>query len=201
MDLGHLLYVGPSLDDIEILPRLPASYTRLLASRNGFIAFDGGLHIRGACLEPPWHSLRSAWEGPDALHQLFSEIGPDDVPFGQDALGDQFILRVGVVHRLSAESDELTSLNLDLDAFLAAAAADPIGFLALQPLLHFQAQGGRLTPGQLLSVYPPFVFKESGGDASLRAIPALERLRFLAQLARHVREAPDGTKISFKIVE
>ncbi len=201
MDLGPLSYVGPSLDDVEILPRLPASYTRLLASRNGFIAFDGGLHVRGACLEPAWHSLRSALDGPDALHDLFSEIGPDDVPFGEDALGDQFILRAGVVYRLRAESDELTSLTLDLDGFLAAAAADPVEFLALQPLLNFHAKGGRLTPGQLLSVYPPFVFKESGADASLRAVPAIERLRFLAQLARHVREAPEGTKIHFKIKE
>jgi hypothetical protein len=196
---NQISWSGPSLDDVEILPRLPAPYTRLLSNRNGFIAFDGGLHMRGACLEPPWHSIRAVLEGPDAIHLLFSEIRPDDIPFGQDALGDQFVLREGIVHRLDAEAGDLASSELDFNGFLAAAAADPVAFLALQPLLNFHELGGTLAPGQLLSAYPPFVFKESGGQSDLRAIPAVERLRFLSQLARNVRDAPDGTRIQFKV--
>ncbi len=100
MDLGQLSYVGPSLDDVEILPRLPAAYVRFLASRNGFVAFGGGLHVRGAVLDPEWHSIRAALDGPSALHVLFGALTPADIPFAQDALGDQFVLRDGLVYHL-----------------------------------------------------------------------------------------------------
>ncbi len=46
-----------------------------LARPTGFIMFDGGLHIRGACIQPKWHSLRKAWEGEFALHLLYPTVG------------------------------------------------------------------------------------------------------------------------------
>ena len=161
MSLDRPSFVGPSLDDIEILPRLPIAYTTFLASRNGLVAFDGGLHVRGAVRDPAWHSIRSTVEGPTAFHRLFTALTVTDIPFAQDALGDQFVLRDGTVHRLDAEADTLTALDLDFDSFLHAVSADPVGFLRLQPLLNFQRQGGKLTPGQLLSVYPPFLIDTS----------------------------------------
>ena len=54
------MYVGPPIDDPEMLERLPSEYRSLLAQANGYVAFHGGLHVRGACLIPEWHSLRAA---------------------------------------------------------------------------------------------------------------------------------------------
>src|SRR5437764_13583135 len=92
MSVGQRYYVGPSLDDVEILPRLPAAYVRSLASRNGFVAFGGGLHVRGAVLDPEWHSIRAALEGPSALHVLFDALTPDDIPFAHDACVESIVL-------------------------------------------------------------------------------------------------------------
>ena len=193
------MYKGPKIDDQAILELLPLDFRDFLLRCNGYVAFHGGLHIRGACLNPTWHSLRYWWLGGEALHRLFSAVDEDDVPFGEDALGDQYVLRGGVVHRLSAESGELASLGTDLRGFDNQVRNDPVGYLSLGPLEEFRASGGKLMPGQLLNVYPPFVMKESANGVSYRAVPTEERIRFLADLAAQVRGVPEGTKVRFRV--
>src|SRR5271166_4833360 len=99
MRLEHVTYRGPAIDDRAILAKLPRALTELLEQTNGFIQFHGGLHVRGACRQPDWHSLRAAWESEHAFHQLYPEVDPEDIPFAEDALGDQFLLRDGEVWR------------------------------------------------------------------------------------------------------
>lgn len=192
--------VGSEITDAEILDRAPEDYRRLLNQPNGFILFDGGLHVRGAVLAPEWHSLRKVWLGDFALHKLFPAIGESDVPFAQDCLGDQFLLRDGVVHKLDAEIGEVESLGMDLETFLHRAHENPVEFLSLQPLLQFMNEGGELKPGQLLSVYPPFITKESADGVSLRAISMFDRFGFLADFARQISGISEGTNIEIKVV-
>jgi len=193
------MYVGPPIDDLEMLERLPAPYRHLLERANGYVAYDGGLHVRGACLAPEWHSLRAAWDGDRALHRLFPAVAPGDIPFAEDALGDQYLLRAEVVHRLAGETGDVESLGVDLVGFDLAVRADPIGYLNLEPLEAFRAEGGALEPGQLLDVYPPYVFEESAVGVSFRAISAADRIEFLASLATQLRAIPDGTAVRLAI--
>jgi hypothetical protein len=193
------MYVGPPIDDPEMLERLPSEYRELLARANGYVAYHGGLHVRGACLTPEWHSLRAAWDSERALHRLWLTVSPDDVPFAQDALGDQFILRCGQVHRLAAETGEIESPGVDLVGFDAAVRADPVEYLNLAPLEAFRAAGGVLQPGQLLSVYPPYCVDAADALRSFRAIAAADRLGFLSSLAAQLRALPDGTAVKFDI--
>ncbi len=186
------MYVGPPIDDPEILELVPIALREFLTRCNGYVAFHGGLHMRGACRSPVWHSLRHWWLGAGALHALFPSVDPSDVPFAEDGLGDQYLLRDGLVHRLSAEVGELECLEVDLEDFDAAVRADPIDYLSLEPLEEFRAGGGVLEPGQLLSVFPPFVLKESAAGVSYRAIATEDRIRFLADFARQIASVPDG---------
>ena len=193
------MYLGPPIDDLEILAGLPGPLIDFLRRCNGYVAFHGGLHIRGACFAPEWHSLRAAWHGPVALHRQFPAVLPSDVPFGEDALGDQFLLREGSVWRLRAEQGEIEELGLSLSEFDIAAREDPVQFLSLQPLLEFRSQGGMLEPGQLLSVYPPFVMAEAGKSVSYEAICALDRRTSLAALAAELKGLANGTRVRIEI--
>jgi hypothetical protein len=190
------VYFGPPIDDPTILDKLPSELAHLLRRANGYVAYHGGLHVRGACHTPEWHSLRHSWEGRGALCRMFSSVRPDDVPFAEDALGHQFLLRDAIVHRLDAETGEMKSLAVDVAAFDAAVRADPVEYLRLQPLERFRAEGGELEPGELLSVYPPYVFNECGESISLRGIPTADRLAFLAELACAIRDVPEGARIA-----
>jgi hypothetical protein len=185
MDLPGLTYRGAALDDVELLERVPLELAQLLAQRNGFVALAGALHVRGACRAPAWHSLREAWEGPTALHRRFPAVRPDDVPFAEEATGDQFLLRDRTVHRLRAARGTVEPTGLGLEAFLDAALRDPIETLGLDALAAFHAAGGRLAPGELL---------EPDSDGGWKAVPAGGRLTPRPPLRRTLERgsAPKG---------
>jgi len=193
-------YVGPPIDDLDVLREVPEYLASFLRTVNGFIRYGGGLHLRGACLAPIWHSIRAAWRGPVAFHNLYEDVLPTDLPFAEDCMGDQFLLRDRVVFVLAAESGEVRPLEVDLPEFLTRAADDPVEFLQMQPLLQFQGDGGHLEPGQLLAAYPPFCLQGQGERVSLRAICAEERRGFLADVASQIRDVPDGGVVQFEVV-
>jgi hypothetical protein len=201
LDLPHLVYSGPEIDDPEMLARLPAPLAAALERRNGCIAYEGGLHVRGASRNPNWHGLRTAWEGSLAFHELYEEVEPTDIPFAEDALGDQFLLRGGRVLHLWAETGEIEEAAGSLEQFFEAVLTDPQRSLALEPLLAYRADGQRLAPGQLLMAYPPFCVTAAGNGVTLSAIDALERRRFLAGIASQLRGLPDGAEVQFKITD
>lgn len=167
MHLPGLTYRGAPLDDVSILEQVPAEYAQLLAQRNGFVAFRGGLHVRGACIAPDWHAIRNAIEGPVAISRLFPGLETGDTPFGQDAWGNQFVLRSGQVFRLSAAPADVAPVAGGLAEFLAACLETPLEVLRLEPLYRYLHRGGSLAPGELLWGDPP---------APLRAIEVLRRL-------------------------
>jgi hypothetical protein len=195
MDLEPLTYAGPPVDDPEVLNRVPRELQEMLRRHNGWIGHGGGFHLRGACREPAWHSLREAWWGERALWRLFPAVGAVDVPFAEDFLGDQYLLREGQVLRLDAEIGSLGTLPYDLGSLVAAIERDPVATLRLEPLLEFRRLGGVLAPGQLLSVYPPFCTEESARGVSLRAIAAADLISSLADLARQLAAVPDGGRV------
>jgi hypothetical protein len=197
-----LTYEGPPIDDVEILDRVPSALAGVLQQVNGFIQFGGGLHVRGACRQPTWHSLREAWLGDKAFHCLYpAVVRSDDVPFAEDCMGDQFLLRGEIVWRLSAETGDAAPLNMSLGEFLQEAQVNPVEFLSLNPLVQFQNEGGHIEPGQLLNAYPPFCFAESGAGVSLKAVPAGEQRRYLSDLAKQIREVPDGGQVKIRTVK
>jgi hypothetical protein len=173
--------------DTEILDRVPEDLRQLLSETNGFALFDGGLHVRGAVLSPEWNSLRKVWIGDFALYKLFPALKESDVPFAQDCLGDQFVLRGDNVYKLDAEIGEIETLEMDLKTFLNNAQDNPVEFLSLEPLLQFMTEGGKLEPGQLLSVYPPFISEDSANGVSLKAISMFDRIGFLADFASQLK--------------
>ena len=199
MLLDNVTFRGPKIDDETLIDELPENLAALLRSINGFILCGGGLHIRGVCVEPEWHSLRAAWHGQEALHTLYDSVEPSDIPFAQDCVGDQFLLRGGKVLALSAETGEVGQKANGLASFLEAANANPEGFLAMEPLLALQGQGKILAPGQLIHAYPPFCTEQAAQGVSLKAVPAREVIGYHAELASKMPK--DGGSFEVVVVD
>jgi hypothetical protein len=191
MKLEHLSYSGPAIDDSETLGKLPKPLSDLLTETNGFIQFHGGFHVRGACMTPAWHSLREAWFGERAFHRLYPDVMPTDIPFAEDFLGDQFLIRDGDVWRLYGETGEMEPLEETFKVFMENVQDDPGEELGLHALLQFQRDGGKLQPGQLLTADPPYCTEEAADGVELSAVPTEERQRFLAELAARMRESSE----------
>ena len=194
MNISGITWRGESVDDVEILRELPPSLVCILSDTNGFILHDGALHVRGACVTPEWHSLRVALRGPSAFHTLYPSVHATDIPFAQDQVGDQFLLRDGRVFRLSGETGDIEPLADSLDDFFKRAGEDIEEFVNV-------GVGHTVQPGELLLAYPPFVFRESGAGASFKPVRAGEVILFHADLARQIRDVPDGGEVEFKIVD
>src|SRR5436190_9032003 len=187
MDFAEITFTGPPISDFSLLKKLPTAYAELLIETNGFMAFRGGLHLRGVCQSPDWHSLQLVWDGEHALHKYYPDVRSSDIPFAQDCLSDQFLLRDNIVHKLDGETGSITSTEFTFENFLSRAKEDPIDFLLLQPLLQFEIEGGSLKPSQSINVFPPFVAQSKDG-VSLSAISTLERISALAGFARQIRD-------------
>lgn len=194
IELDHVSWTGGDVTDPEILEQAPEALADMLRQCNGLLWYGGGFHLRGAVLEPAWHSLRHAWQGEDAFWRHYPDVLEGDVPFGEDCVGDQYLLRDGKVIRLMAEDGEVEPLDLGLVRFFEQAAAQPRDALSLEPLIRFDADHDRLLePGELLRAVPPFVTTESeSGNVELVALPALEVHGFHRELAARIRDVPEG---------
>jgi hypothetical protein len=201
MELRGVTWTGSAPDDLELLAELPRDLCRVLAVVNGFILFGGALHVRGAVRDPEWHSIRALREGPHALAALYSAVEPDDVPFAQDCVGDQFLLRGESVVQLAAETGQVVPMGMRLPEFLERACADPEEFLGAQPLIRLLDGGGELQPGMLLHAYPPFCTQQASAGVSLRPVPAAELIRFHAALARQIASVSDGGQFEIRAVD
>jgi hypothetical protein len=199
VEFPGISYSGPAVDDPDLLAELPAALAALLGRVNGFVAYRGGMHVRGACAQPAWHSLRAAWRGPASFAARYPSVLASDVPFAQDPLGNQFLLRDGLVVRLYTEVGQLQPLGIDLDGFCERVLADPIGTVGLQPLMQFEGEDERLLPGQLLSAFPPVCSEEAREGVLLRAVPIADRLTDLASLAAQLAGVPEGGQVKFRL--
>ena len=192
MQIDGVTWLFEEPPDSLLMKAVPNALRRILNRVNGFILHDGLLHVRGACELPDWHSLNKALDGPSAFHSLYESVEPNDIPFAQDQLGDQFLLRSEQIFRLSAESGEVELLAESLDEFFDRVNNDPEEYLNVS-LDH------SLMPGELLLAYPPFVVREAGAGVSLKAIPANQVILFHADLARQIKNLPDGASIEITL--
>lgn len=197
MELTEVTFQGPLVDDLELFPLLPPKLRALLEQVNGFIQLGGGLHVRGACRDPEWHSLRRAWMGKEAFHKFYRTINETDVPFGQDYLGNQFLLRGDHVIRLLGETGEVEELGLPLLDFIEAVQADADAVLNLEALRLFQEQGGSLDPGELLQAEPPLCTQEADEGVGLTPVPVDEQLAYLRQFYGRIKRVSEDGKIIF----
>lgn len=202
MNLEHITYTGPLFDGrSRITEKLPDNLVSLLKQINGFVQFGGGLHIRGVCKEPEWHSLESVIDGPLSISNAYSTITDADIPFAEDCVGDQFLLRDRKVIKLSAETGEVKELGYGLAIFLEKATENPVEFLSMEPLIQLQNEGGKLEPGELISAYPPFCTKEAEDGVSLKAVPSFEALQFLFNFSKQITNLSEDDQVEIIVVE
>ncbi|MDA0204350.1 MAG: hypothetical protein O3A53_07665 [Acidobacteria bacterium] len=199
MTLQGVIYKGPPLENPAVLQGLPGELFEVLWQVNGFIAYAGGLHVRGFLDTPEWHSFSRYHSGEMALRNLYPQLKKYDFPFGQDFLGNQFLLRDSEVFKLRADTGEVSSLHVDLSEFFEAAKKDPVSYLSLELLALFHEQNGALDPGQLIHTMPPLCLKREDKKLAMKAVPADNAIAFLAHFARQINEVPEGTEINLKL--
>ena len=191
MEFKGVTYTCTQIEDQQLFDELPECLQDFYEDLNGLVAFNGGIHFRGCVINPTWHSLYEALKGPNALHKKYESLTSNDIPFAQDCVGDQYILRGDFVYHLNAELDEIEDLEIDFEEFIENCIEDPIEFLSLHPLIQFHNEDGELKPGELLNSYPPFCLENPSDEYDLKAVPVQKQLNYLIQIAEKTRNTLD----------
>jgi hypothetical protein len=190
---SNITYFGQNIDDQDTFDILPQYLKEFMTQSNGLIAFSGGIHFRGCVRTPEWHSLYHFWFGSYKLSDLFDEIDINDIPIAQDCFGDQFLIRKGHIIKLLSETGEVVSLETDFNGFIKQIISDPIRTLNIESIEDFNLQ-----PGQLLSAFPPFCIK-TDTKRSIVSIKAEDRIVFLSDLSKQLRNLSEGAEIRFEV--
>ncbi|WP_400191388.1 SMI1/KNR4 family protein [Hymenobacter sp. B81] len=199
--MKDITYIGEPVSDSATFKQLPIELQHFLLRQNGVVAYLGGIHIRGCCHEPAWHSLREVWHGETAFHKIYPVVKETDIPFAQDAVGNQFLLRAGKVWFLDTETGQMEPLKVDFERFIVSVERFPNEALDLSAVATFRKVGTYLQPGELLAVYPPTCIQTDGDLMRLTRMPVETRLHSLADLFNQIRRLRPGQKIRLRTDE
>lgn len=171
-----------------------------LAQKNGFFAFESALHVF------PFGAFQSEmtieeWNRPDLWRHEYGDLADDKLFFAEDVFGGQFCLSAGRVCSFEPETGEVKPIAEAIEDWCKIILAD-YEFMTGFPLAHeWQKRHGRLMSGTRLVPKRPFVLGGQYAIENLCAMDAIRGMRARGNLARQLKDVPDGAEIEFEIVE
>ena len=164
------------------------------------LILEPGLWVRGSLM------TFSATEADlvTAFIRSFPDL-PSGAPFAADLFGDVWmVLNDGTVVFVHTETFELGSGEPSfqfetLDAWTAAVMDDPDGLLGAGIAGAWASANGAIPEGCRLCGKTPFVLGGSYDVGDLHCADFKAILRFRAELARQIRDLPDGSTILFDV--
>jgi hypothetical protein len=190
--------IGPAEAGLQF-PGIESNLASALASKNGFFAFESALCVFPTRPSAAAHDL-PAWNHP-ALWKNDYELFPQNcICFAEDIFGEQFCLMDGTVSRFDPETGDFTRVCRTVEEW-AEMILDDFSLMTGYGLArHWQAKHGPLSPKHRLVPLTPFVCGGEFSTGNLASLEAARGMRMRADLARQIRDLPDGSKIRFEIV-
>jgi len=171
---------------------------RMLAERNGFLAFESALHVfplgsgEGLDLE--------TWNSAALWRSGYQEMAENLLFFAEDAFGCQFAIGSETIVSFDPETGETSDLAYTLEEW-AGRILEDYEFLTGYPLLReWQQKHGPIPADHRLAPRIPFVVGGEYSLANLYLAESIDVMRFRASLALQVRDLPEGTPIKLKIL-
>jgi hypothetical protein len=192
--------VTVSVPDFTEYGALGEELLDLLQLKNGFYAFESALHFFPAAPFENEMTL-SRWNSFGLWRYEYGDLADKMLFFAEDAFGSQFCLHDHHVCFFEAETGELKVMSNTIVEWVEHILADyevPTG----HPLLHeWQTRHGALPIGHRLMPKVPFVLGGEYALSNLYAISAVSGMKTRGNLARQIKELPDGAQIQFRIID
>jgi len=119
--------------------------------------------------------------------------------FAEDAFGNQFAIDADRVVFFDPETAKAEKVAQTLEDW-AGILLDDYAYYTGYPVAHeWQVRNGPLRPGVRLLPKVPFVCGGEFSVSNLGPIEEREGMGFRANLARQMKDLPDGARINFKI--
>jgi hypothetical protein len=192
--------VSVSVPDFSSHRSIADELLELLRLKNGFYAFESALHVFPAAPFEKEMTL-SRWNSFGLWRHEYGELADKKLFFAEDAFGNQFCLYNGCVCSFDAETGSMEPLGKTIEEWATRILAD-YEVLTGHPFLHdWQVKHGALSIGQRLIPKVPFVL---GGEYALEnvySIAAVSGMKTRGNLARQIKDLPDGAQVEFRVIE
>jgi hypothetical protein len=172
----------------------------LLQLANGFYAFESALHVFADTGPAPEQGLVE-WNDKGTWISEYGGMADGGIYFAEDIFGTQFCLRAGVVATFDPETGAFETMASSIEDWAYNVLRDP-GLWTGHPLAHqWQADHGAIEPGRRLIPKRPFVMGGEFACDNLYVADAVKAMRYRGSVAVQIRDLPDGTPITLKVVE
>lgn len=206
--LGRLLSIaGPPLgkpvDGETVRTATPetGALEPLWNARNGFYAFESALHVYPLVAGDGMELSIAEWNEPPLWRRAYGEMAVGHLFFAEDVFGGQFSLRAGEIFMFDPETGASHRVASDLEDWAEALLAD-YEFLTGYPVAHeWQARHGPLPPGHRLVPKLPFVLGGEYTIDNVYPVEAAEGMRLRGELGMQLLDLPDGSRVTYRVVE
>ena len=172
----------------------------ILASKNGFFAFNSGLNFYPIATNSSEGPDFSSWNSNDLWRKAYAINIPDEmIFFGQDIFGVQFCLADEQVMTFDPETGQLDYVASSLDEFCGKLLDEHDVLVGSGIAFEWQNQNRKLASNERLMPITPFVLGGEFDIKNLRAVDSVDSMHFRAEIANQIKELPDGQKIQFEV--
>jgi hypothetical protein len=169
-------------------------------TKTGFYAFESALHVLPAATYEKEMTL-SRWNAFGLWQYEYAGLADKMLFFAEDAFGDQFCLSEGKVCSFDAETGEVKAMASSFEEW-ARRLLKEYDVLTGYPLLHqWQVKQGALPVGMRFMPKIPFVLGGQFALDNLYTIAAVSGMRTRGNLARQIKDLPDGAQVEFRVIE
>lgn len=172
----------------------------MLRQRNGFYALEGALHLF------PSHSCGDVmgldvWNSGGLWRNEYLGMADGCLFFAEDIFGGQFCIKGKDICTFDPETGAMDVLANNMEGWAEAVVSD-YNVLTGYPLAHaWQRQKGVLPANMRLIPKIPFI---AGGEftvENLHAIEAVKGMHLRANIAKHIKNAPNGASVKLTLTE
>jgi hypothetical protein len=120
--------------------------------------------------------------------------------FAEDAFGSQFAVRDDIILTFDPETGDAQPMASSIEDWSDQLLADH-DVLTGFPVAHaWQVQNGSLAPGMRLVPRWPFVLGGEFVEQNVYPLDAVQGMKVRAELARQIRDHPDGTRVTYRVI-
>jgi hypothetical protein len=168
----------------------------ILVLKNGFYGFANCLHVFPYGLAQSLAGTIQSWNAPTNWRQKYADLDSRLVFFAEDLFGEQFGLIGKEVFRFNPETGKVSHVCIGIDAWAAKILEKTNLETGYGLGADWQRKYGDLPHGHRLMPRQPFVLGGKFEPSNLCLIEATEGMHLRSELARQIRDLPDGTKIN-----
>ncbi|MCF5145083.1 SMI1/KNR4 family protein [Pseudomonas sp. PA-6-1D] len=170
----------------------------MLERCNGFYALESALHVFSTRSSQHEISIFD-WNENSLWRDGYDGLVDGCLFFAEDIFGGQFCIKNNKIYTFDPETGSLEFLAQDIEEWAQLLVSD-YEVLTGYPLAHrWQKKNGQLAAGKRLLPKIPFVLGGGFVLDNLYSIDAVKGMKLRADIARQIKDLPDGAQIKLRL--